>query len=652
MNLTKSLFKLSLECPTKVFYKNNKGYHDNKLDDPFLESLAEGGFQVGEMAKLRFPGGIDLSENNAEFALKKTQELLEKFDRVTIYEAGFRFDNLYIKCDILVKEGDVIRVYEVKSKSYNGSDFVSVRSQKVKKEWEPYVYDVYFQYHVLKKVFPDKIVIPYLSMPDKRKLTSVDNLNQKFFISKNTEEKLDTDGNPTGEVFHKTRILVDDRIPMGEDIMKDVDVSELHEIVYESLIHGKKFEDFIDYIAKSIKDNVKLPKDVTKECFGCEFNNDENKNGFRECLKDKLKVKDEFFEGYNISNIWNFRQKDQLISDGKLTFEDLEFDDIVGTNYNNSKIEVKQRQWTQIEKCIEGSQEPWVDKKALDRHVSSWKFPLHFIDFETTAIAIPFNKGMRPYEGIAFQFSHHTVDKKGEVVHAGEYINTEVGKFPNFDFVRNLKAQLENDDGSIFMYSKHENSYLCAIYMQLVESDEPDKDDLCNWIQTITKPSSGIPKPMQWDAGPRYMVDLLEVVKECYYHIVMGGSNSIKYVLPAILNSSKFLKEKYSKADYNGYNFKDKAWVEFDDDGSVINPYKRLDKIFDVDAENYDLITSEKIADGGAAMSAYAKMQFIRMSDYERDSIVAGLKRYVELDTLSMCMIYEHFKELLDEEED
>ena len=49
-------------------------------------------------------------------------------------------------------------------------------------------------------------------------------------------------------------------------------------------------------------------------------------------------------------------------------------------------------------------------------------------------------------------------------------------------------------------------------------------------------------------------------------------------------------------------------------------------------------------------MSAYAKMQFIRMSDYERDSIVAGLKRYVELDTLSMCMIYEHFRELLDEE--
>ena len=123
---------------------------------------------------------------------------------------------------------------------------------------------------------------------------------------------------------------------------------------------------------------------------------------------------------------------------------------------------------------------------------------------------------------------------------------------------------------------------------------------------------------------------------------------SIKYVLPAILNSSTFLKEKYSKPTYNGKNYIDKAWVEFDTDGKVINPYKNLDKIFDDNSENYELITSEKISDGGAAMSAYAKMQFLRMSDYERNSIINGLKRYVELDTLSMCMIYEHFRELLD----
>lgn len=41
--LTKSRFKLAMECPTKLFYtgKDNE-YKNTKGDDEFLESLAEG----------------------------------------------------------------------------------------------------------------------------------------------------------------------------------------------------------------------------------------------------------------------------------------------------------------------------------------------------------------------------------------------------------------------------------------------------------------------------------------------------------------------------------------------------------------------------------------------------------------------------------
>ena len=50
--LTKSRFKLGLECPTKLFYtKKKKIYADSKIGDTFLEALAEGGYQVGELAK-------------------------------------------------------------------------------------------------------------------------------------------------------------------------------------------------------------------------------------------------------------------------------------------------------------------------------------------------------------------------------------------------------------------------------------------------------------------------------------------------------------------------------------------------------------------------------------------------------------------------
>ena len=49
--LTKSRFKEGLECPTKLYYSKNPEYQNNQLDDPFLESLAEGGYQVSELAK-------------------------------------------------------------------------------------------------------------------------------------------------------------------------------------------------------------------------------------------------------------------------------------------------------------------------------------------------------------------------------------------------------------------------------------------------------------------------------------------------------------------------------------------------------------------------------------------------------------------------
>ena len=55
--LTKSRFKLAMEYPTKLYYTGKGEYINQDLDDPFLLALAEGGFQVGELAKHYFPGG-------------------------------------------------------------------------------------------------------------------------------------------------------------------------------------------------------------------------------------------------------------------------------------------------------------------------------------------------------------------------------------------------------------------------------------------------------------------------------------------------------------------------------------------------------------------------------------------------------------------
>ena len=55
----------------------------------------------------------------------------------------------------------------------------------------------------------------------------------------------------------------------------------------------------------------------------------------------------------------------------------------------------------------------------------------------------------------------------------------------------------------------------------------------------------------------------------------------------------------------------------------------------------------DNIDDGGAALTAYGKIQYTDMTEKERVDIADALKRYCELDTLAMVMIYEHLKSLL-----
>jgi hypothetical protein len=265
--------------------------------------------------------------------------------------------------------------------------------------------------------------------------------------------------------------------------------------------------------------------------------------------------------------------------------------------------------------------------------------------------AIPFNKGRRPYEGIAFQFSHHIVHENGDIEHKGQYLNTEPGVFPNYEFVRKLKAELDKDEGTIFRYAAHENTYLNTIYRQLRKDKNyiHDREELCEFIKSITKSVNGSFE--KWE-GPRNMVDMCELVKRYYYDPAMKGSNSIKTVLPAILNSSAFLRDKYSKPIYGtqeipSLNYNNWTWIKFENN-KVIDPYKLLPKMFeDVSDKDFILLNNDQVRDGGAAMTAYAMLQFTEMSDYERNEIKKALLKYCELDTFAMVMIYEGWKDMI-----
>ena len=314
------------------------------------------------------------------------------------------------------------------------------------------------------------------------------------------------------------------------------------------------------------------------------------------------------------------------------------------------KLAPTERQWLQIEKTRSNDQTVHVDYFNLKKEMRKWKFPLHFIDFETSAVALPFTAGRAPYEQVAFQFSHHLMEEDGTIKHKGEFIIDTPGVFPNFEFVRVLKAQLENDEGTIFRYSHHENTILVKIYFQLIASSEVYREELCAFIETIThlKNKDSIVK---WE-GARNMVDLCQVVKDYYYNPLMKGSNSIKAVLPAILRTSSFLQDKYAKSiseiGLKSLNFTcDHIWLSVQD-GMVQSPYDQLPKLF----ENWDYLQRqelisemEDVSNGGAAMVAYAKLQYQDMAVPEREELIRGLLKYCELDTLAMVMLYEELRE-------
>ena len=70
-----------------------------------------------------------------------------------------------------------------------------------------------------------------------------------------------------------------------------------------------------------------------------------------------------------------------------------------------------------------------------------------------------------------------------------------------------------------------------------------------------------------------------------------------------------------------------------------------LDELFHyINIDNIvEYITDPVLADGGAAMTAYVKMQFTEMSDEERKLVREGLLRYCKLDTLAMVIIWEYW---------
>lgn len=645
--LTKSRFKVGAECPTKLYYSARPEYGNKNDKDDFLRALAEGGFQVGELAKLYYSGGVMVDTLDSKTAIEQTNELLKK-ENVTIFEAAFQHENLLIRVDVLQKIGNVFKVIEVKAKSYHSDeddleDIFDKRSLKagkyvLKGDYIPYLLDIAFQTHVVSLAFPKASIEPYLMLPDKSATATVDGLNQLFLIEKDERGR--------AKVVLTRQVTPNE---LGEPILVPANLTNQVDLIINKaeLEFGPTFKELVANLSHWQASGERCPPPVGIQCKTCEYRitktdfGPESKSGFEECWKTAKQLKEQDFERPFVFDVWDFKRAAGVLDD-KTFAEELSDSDVGLKSRDDDKIGLSrtERQLLQIRAAAQANSEPFFDHEGFAEEIADYPKPYHFIDFETNMVAIPFHKGRRPYEQIAFQFSHHLMQSDGTFEHKTEYLNVERGVFPNFDFVRALRKAIGNE-GTVFRFAAHENTVLNQIHEQLERSNETDRDDLMAWIESLTTPPDK--RKGEW-TPTRNFVDMRDLVLRFMYLPETKGSNSIKKVLPAILNlSSAKFRNRFAE------------WIKTDESGQLQDPYKLLPPIFtdvapaELEKVERFLIDRDELNDGGAAMMAWSRMQFTEMSNTERDALKKALLQYCHLDTLAMVMIWEWWRDEIND---
>jgi hypothetical protein len=152
-----------------------------------------------------------------------------------------------------------------------------------------------------------------------------------------------------------------------------------------------------------------------------------------------------------------------------------------------------------------------IDKEGIKEFLAGLVYPLHYLDFETYATAIPEYDCTWAYEQIPFQFSLHIQKTRNGVVEHLEFL-AEAGKEAREEFIITL-IKAVGTEGSVIAYNKGFEGRImkemAGIYPKYIDQ-----------LQAIIGRLYDLMTPFQ---------------KKMYYKPEMSGSYSIKDVLPALV---------------------------------------------------------------------------------------------------------------------
>jgi len=157
------------------------------------------------------------------------------------------------------------------------------------------------------------------------------------------------------------------------------------------------------------------------------------------------------------------------------------------------------------------SGQPGLDRRAVRAFLDSLRYPLYFLDFETTNPAVPPFDGLRPYGQHPFLYSLHRKESpSGDLEHSG--FLAEAGEDPRHA----LAEALLRDAGVVGDVLVYSQSFEGTRIRELAEQ--------------LPGQAAGL------EALGDRLRDLMEVFRQRqYYHPAMHGSYSIKAVLPALV---------------------------------------------------------------------------------------------------------------------
>lgn len=220
-------------------------------------------------------------------------------------------------------------------------------------------------------------------------------------------------------------------------------------------------------------------------------------------------------------------------------------------------------------------QEACIDKDSIRDFMATLSYPIYFLDFETMQPIIPLYIGTKPYAQIPFQYSLHYIESEGGELKHKEFL-AESGVDPR----RTLAEKLCEDIPMNTCVTAYNKAFECTRLKELAEAFPDLAEHLLNISDNIK--------------------DLLVPFQSGYYYIkAMGGSFSIKSVLPALFPNDPEL-------DYHNL---------------------------------------EGVHNGGEAMSLFPKIK--DLPPQEQEIARNNLLKYCELDTYAMVKVWEELKRVI-----